>query len=736
VASRSLLHVSRALVLVAVGIAPFLLTSLPGVPYNVFASTAPTLAQYSAALMIADLLILSAAVCYLVAMGIEGRLSARTDWLDWGPLALIVLMGVSALTSVCKFDSVLEVRRIADCVAIFLLARTLFGGDRLRTVALWVLLLASGAAAVYGVRSYLRSAIVEGAPTWREFGTFGNPNSFAGLLIMAAPVGVALCVVCYRRVREGRGLVPFALAVVSTALVLAALFLTGSKGGFLAFAVAALAAFVLLGWGAKRLRLRTKLVGLLLVLLALGLPLLLPPIRVRLLSAFTTQSHSGGFRWYTWRGTWRMIEAHPWLGTGPGTFVHAYQEYALVGFTRMAHNKDLQVWAECGVFALLALTVALLAYLLTVLVRVRRMEGLSERAVPVALWAGVVAFCLHNLVDWDWYVPALCLTAWFLMGLGVSRDSPPSIPAPEAPARTRTKHDRRPKKRRKAPPATPAPPPPAPSVRLEVRVLYWIAVALAALYLVVFPIRTLASAWALTRAQGLARTVGYLDTAADYARRAARLSPLDARACFELGQIEEVLSRTSGSASDLDDAIAAMERAHQLQPTEARNLYWLALLYSARGDRLRAAEAGRLAHEAAPNDTKVLVTYAQAADAAGLVQEADDAWWELRELWDNPQRPIRRYPAVPDALPDFRYAYAWLHFARAEMAAGNCGEAGRLLARARDLLQEYNRRVARRERMKRQLAAAGLWPPEGLAEERTLGEEAALLVRRLEDCGR
>jgi tetratricopeptide (TPR) repeat protein len=431
-----------------------------------------------------------------------------------------------------------------------------------------------------------------------------------------------------------------------------------------------------------------------------------------------------------------MIEAHPWLGSGPGTFVHAYQKYALVGFTRMAHNKDLQVWAECGALALLALTVALLAYLLTVLVRVRRMAGLSERAVPVALWAAVVAFCLHNLVDWDWYVPALCLTAWFLMGLGLPRDAPLSSPAPETPAPSPSKRDRRRKKRRKAEPMPAPPPPPAPSVRLEVRVLYWIAVALAAVYLAVFPIRTVASAWALTRAQALARTVGYLDTAAEYARRAARLCPLDARPRFELGKIGEALWRSTGSIASLDDAIAEMERAHQLQPTEARHLYWLALLYSGRGDRLRAAEAGRLAHEAAPNDTKVLVTYAQTADAAGLHKEADDAWWELRELWDDPQRPIRRYSAVPDALPDFRYAYAWLHFARAEMAAGNCGEAGRLLARARDLLQEYSRRVARQERQKARLTAAGLWPPEGLPEARVLGEEAALLVRSLESCGK
>jgi hypothetical protein len=63
-----------------------------------------------------------------------------------------------------------------------------------------------------------------------------------------------------------------------------------------------------------------------------------------------------------WIATWSMIREHPWLGVGPGNFGRLYTTYMLPrAFEQIKdpHNFILEVWATGGVFALIALVVAL-----------------------------------------------------------------------------------------------------------------------------------------------------------------------------------------------------------------------------------------------------------------------------------------------------------------------------------------------------------------------------------------
>src|SRR4029077_8048320 len=65
-----------------------------------------------------------------------------------------------------------------------------------------------------------------------------------------------------------------------------------------------------------------------------------------------------------WSATVRMIRDHPLLGVGPGHFGRFYQRYMKeTAFQQIKdpHNFALEIWATCGIVALIALLAAFAA---------------------------------------------------------------------------------------------------------------------------------------------------------------------------------------------------------------------------------------------------------------------------------------------------------------------------------------------------------------------------------------
>ena len=114
---------------------------------------------------------------------------------------------------------------------------------------------------------------------------------------------------------------------------------------------------------------------------------------------------SGSYRAELWHAAWHDYQAHPVLGSGPGTYEWYWDEHRpLQHKVRDAHNLYLEVLAETGPVGLLLLILALG----TPLVAAFRARGHS--LVPFAL-AAFVAFLVHATVDWDWEMSAVTLAA-------------------------------------------------------------------------------------------------------------------------------------------------------------------------------------------------------------------------------------------------------------------------------------------------------------------------------------
>jgi O-antigen ligase len=207
------------------------------------------------------------------------------------------------------------------------------------------------------------------------FSTFVHPNTFASFLILFLPALAAAA--WLRRVQEGRGWKSY-LTMAGLGVGVAGLWVTHSRGAMLGLAVAVCVLVLLAAirrWmGVGKAAGLILLTGVLLALLQRGL----------LDSAMGKTAGTARNRLDYWSATGEMIRDHPWLGVGPGNFSREYPRYMREGFYETIsepHNFALDVWATSGVFALLALLVAVGSFFAIVL-RKSGAEPVPSGAAP------------------------------------------------------------------------------------------------------------------------------------------------------------------------------------------------------------------------------------------------------------------------------------------------------------------------------------------------------------------
>jgi len=178
------------------------------------------------------------------------------------------------------------------------------------------------------------------------FSTFLNPNVFSGYIAVVLPVACGVAI----SAAASRAWMTLAISCAVSLSLVAALYLTGSTGGFVATA-AALATVAALTWGGHAKALvssrRWRRLGLPAAAVASGLAAWLVAALVR--------SPSIRVRLEYWRATCAMIAEHP-LGVGLANFSDFYTRYKTpAGWeTREAHNVYLALAAEAGLAALAA----------------------------------------------------------------------------------------------------------------------------------------------------------------------------------------------------------------------------------------------------------------------------------------------------------------------------------------------------------------------------------------------
>ena len=187
----------------------------------------------------------------------------------------------------------------------------------------------------------------------RVFSTLGNPNVLAAFLVMTAGLSIGWSTDVHRR--DGK----LALLLVA-ALSIVCILLTYSRGAWLALGVMGL--LLLLSGrrpGRRSLMLSLAIIG---ILAFLAHESLLPRFR-SILGMFNPADSSVALRWALWESTLAMINEHPWLGLGWGSYRFIYPEYDFFVqnpdvIIYHGHNTLLSLAAEIGLPGTLFFAVA------------------------------------------------------------------------------------------------------------------------------------------------------------------------------------------------------------------------------------------------------------------------------------------------------------------------------------------------------------------------------------------
>ena len=351
------------------------------------------------------------------------RMLARVDLLFVLPLIFLLTQVLAAPTSICRQTTIDTLLLFAAATLLFYVGSwyvrdgaataRIFGSLALATLLVCVLALqqhfggleeSRNYAAMYVEASKAPKGFLLKITSNRVFGSFIYPNSLAGFLVIAfAPTLVWLGV----RTRGWLRSVKWLALLLSALAMVFCLVLTGSRGGFVAFAAMALASL----WCSFPRLGRRSAITLLGAVVALAL--IFGWAQRRGFLRLGTESLAA--RADYWRGAIAIAKDHPWVGTGPGTFGSIYPKYktATTEEAQAVHNNFLQIWSDSG-------TLALVAYALLWMIAVWDSFRLARRrkgdAASMAICGALVGWTIHGFVDFDLYVPGLVLPAFALLG--------------------------------------------------------------------------------------------------------------------------------------------------------------------------------------------------------------------------------------------------------------------------------------------------------------------------------
>jgi O-antigen ligase len=237
------------------------------------------------------------------------------------------------------------------------------------------------------------------------YGPYVNHNHYAGLMEMLVPI--PLVVALLHSVPNSQK----ALAAGAAAVMATTIFLSGSRGGMVAFAVqvAILAAMLIK-------RRKGRMVALVLVAflgLVAGMLLWLGGSELaNRMTSLRTEARSelsGGTRLAIDRDAVRIFRHKPILGWGLGAFPVIYPQYRSFYtnlFVNQAHNDYLQLLDEMGAlgFATMLWFIGASYYGAS-----KKLDGWTKDpngAVAVAAMLGITGILVHSLVDFNLQVPA------------------------------------------------------------------------------------------------------------------------------------------------------------------------------------------------------------------------------------------------------------------------------------------------------------------------------------------
>lgn len=396
----------------------------------------------SANVTAADALIVLAWALYL-ARGIARRkIELRIPPLALPFIVFILAAAVSITVATSLTDSISELTKWIEMLAAYWLVAQFFG-DRQIERLLAVMFCAGLAEALLGAYQYYfrvgpEGFLLFGGANLRAYGTFEQPNPYAGYLGLILPLawGTGLGILTQWRAKRmtlSSALLLLLLAGGSFAVMLAALFFSYSRGAWVGVAAALGATTLLVLVRSKRALTLAIVLGLAaFIVIGLGEVNLVPNV---IAERFATVGDYFGFedvrgvrandenfaiveRRAHWQAALGMFEDSPWIGVGFGNYAAAYPKYALPKWDDPlghAHNYYLNVLAEAGVLGFIPYLI-LWSAIFIVIGRAALTARTWQQGVIAGAFGVLVTLSIHNFFD-NLFVHAMYIQVGLTLGL-------------------------------------------------------------------------------------------------------------------------------------------------------------------------------------------------------------------------------------------------------------------------------------------------------------------------------
>lgn len=350
--------------------------------------------------------------------------------IHWNPL-LAPLLGLVGFVlaqwffglSAYPYLTRVELLKLLAYLVLFFLAVQSFRTAEQARPFVWFLLILGFAVALFGILQFftfndklywVRPLRYGGSP----FGPYVNRNHFAGLMELIVPLGLALLFL--RGIRRDK----LPLVALFTIVPIGALFLSASRGGILSF-LFQLGLLGFLVWALQAGR-RTRLVGagFLVIFLAGAFVVWLGVGHTfERFAQLWTSDLSQERRLMMLEDSWRIFLDHPGAGTGAGTLVTVYPQYASFDDARLvdhAHNDYLELLAETGLVGGLCALAFVVLLFRNALKNLQTDKNTFILAARMGALVGCSGLLLHSLVDFNLHIPSNALLFALLASLATS----------------------------------------------------------------------------------------------------------------------------------------------------------------------------------------------------------------------------------------------------------------------------------------------------------------------------
>ena len=376
----------------------------------------PFLSFFESPSTILGIVVLITAISYFVKL-IRGKRLLRIDLIDFAVLLFFILIFFSGVITAYGEKAKEEVL-LSCCLMLgyFLTVNLIRTTQWLKRCAL--ALISSGTiVAMIGILQYFFAAVSVDAWVDRQYfleisnravSLFENPNVLASYLVLILP----FVLLAFLRSSRGKEKTLYFISLLS---VLFCIILTWSRGAWLAV-IASIFVFGLI-YSKKTLR------AIFFFLLMLpSISLIIPSsIKHRFLSIGNLADSSTAYRYYTWKGSWKIVQDYFWsgIGYGPTPYQALYPQYAYAGIEAAEHSHSLflQILIGLGIGGLLVFCCILFFAAQMNFEYLKNGKNENSRFFVIAAMSSILASLVMGCFDFVWYNYRVFFLFWIVLGL-------------------------------------------------------------------------------------------------------------------------------------------------------------------------------------------------------------------------------------------------------------------------------------------------------------------------------